>query len=180
MAGHLAADEVDLFLSAIRDCRGLIVFTGVGQNSLLADKVASTYGSLSMRSTSIDSVALLHGNLGMLREGDLLILLSNSGETPELLHLVESCKKIGHTDILVVHSTPGCTLERMCARSVHVPTVGEADHLDMVPTASSCCFLAFLQAVAIQIAGEQGLTADDFVATHPGGSIGSTVLEHRS
>ena len=172
MATALDDGEVSDLLATLRSCPGMIIFTGVGQNSLLASKVASTYGSLSIRSTSVDSVALLHGNLGMLRGEDLLIMLSSSGETAELLRLVEACLAIGHTNTLAVHSAPGSTLAKLCARNVHVPLLGEADHLNLVPTASSCCFLAFLQAVAIHLASERGLTAAEFVSTHPGGTIG--------
>ncbi|WP_433652897.1 SIS domain-containing protein [Micromonospora zamorensis] len=172
MARNLDGREVERILDVLRGCQGLVIFTGVGQNSLLASKVASTYGSLSMRSTSIDAVALLHGNLGMLRPQDLLVVLSNSGETFELKRLMEACRDLGHTDTLVVHSAPGCTLEKLAAHSIHLPTAGEADHLGIVPTASSTCFLSFLQAVATQLASENGLTAGAFVRTHPGGTLG--------
>jgi len=172
MATHVDVAEVNGFLDAIRNCSGLIVFTGVGQNSLLADKIASTYASLSMRSTSIDAVAFLHGNLGMLRRPDLIVMLSHSGETRELYDLAQACDRLGYANTFAVHSTPGCSLSRLCHRSVHVPTLGEADRLDLVPSASSCCFLSFLQAVAIQLAAEGALTLQRFVSTHPGGTLG--------
>jgi len=172
MALQLDVREVTNVLQVMRSCRGLIIFTGVGQNSLLASKVASTYGSVGIRAASMDSVALLHGGLGFLQSQDLLVLLSKSGETAELLRLMAACRDIGHSDTLAVHSARGSTLEALAACSVYIPILSEADHLDMVPTASAACFLSFLHALAVQLSSESGLTAAMFLRTHPAGTLG--------
>jgi arabinose-5-phosphate isomerase len=172
MADNLDPIEVDDVLDTMRTCDGLILFTGVGQNLILATKVASTYNALSIRAMSVDPIASLHGTMGMFRAEDLLVAISKSGETFELLCLLRACREIGFTNTVGVHSARGCTLGKLSARSVYVPMVGEADHLNMAPTASSGCFLAFLQAIAVQLSSENGLTAVDFVRTHPGGTLG--------
>lgn len=177
MAKHVDTGQADELVRLVRSCRGLVIFTGVGQSSLLASKVAATYASLSLRSVSVDAVALLHGNLGMLRPQDLLILLSNSGETVELRRLMEACQALGHTNTVAVHAAPDCTLEKRATYAVRLPLLGEADHLGIVPTASSSCFLSFLQAVAAQVACADDLTAEAFVRTHPGGTLGGSRWE---
>ncbi|HEX6871823.1 MAG TPA: SIS domain-containing protein [Micromonosporaceae bacterium] len=173
MMGRVDPDEVAVALRLMDECRGLIIFAGIGQNLMLANKAASTYNSLSLRSISVDPVASLHGTMGMFRPDDLLVLLSKSGETAELLRFVDACHRTGHTRILGVHSAPGCELAGRSMHSVFIPLEAEADHLGLAPTASSVCLLAFLHALAVELAGRRGLTAADFVRTHPGGTIGS-------
>ena len=172
MADHIDESEVAKAIEIVRGCRGLIICSGVGQNLLLASKAASTFNSLSLRAVSADPVAALHGGMGLFRPGDLLILISKSGETPELLRFMDACRVVGHSNILGIHSSRDSTLAAGCRHSVYIPLVSEADHLDLAPTSSSVCFLSFLQALAVQLASEAGLTAPAFRRTHPGGTIG--------
>jgi arabinose-5-phosphate isomerase len=172
MASRIDDSEVGKAMEMVRRCRGLLIFSGVGQNLLLAGKAASTFSSLSLRAVSADPVAALHGGMGLFRPDDLLILLSKSGETAELLRFLDACRQIDFANTLGIHSAPGCTLAANCRHSVYVPMMSEADHLDLAPTASSVCLLGFLQSLAIELASEAGLSASAFRRTHPGGTIG--------
>jgi arabinose-5-phosphate isomerase len=172
MADNLDESEVGKAMEMVRRCRGLLIFSGVGQNLLLAGKAASTFSSLSLRAVSADPIAALHGGMGLFRPDDLLILISKSGETPELLRFMDACRQIDYSNTLGIHSSRGSTLASGCRHSVYVPMVSEADHLDLAPTASSVCILGFLQALATQLASEAGLSASAFRRTHPGGTIG--------
>ncbi|WP_157517439.1 SIS domain-containing protein [Micromonospora rifamycinica] len=171
-ADNLDGSEVDRAVEMVRRCTGLLIFSGVGQNLVLADKVASTFSSLSLRAVSADPVAALHGGMGLFRPEDLLILISKSGESPELLRFLDACRQVGHSNTLAIHSAPGSTLATSCRGGVHVPMVSEADHLDLAPTASSICFLGLLQSLAAELASAAGLSEAAFRRTHPGGTIG--------
>jgi arabinose-5-phosphate isomerase len=172
MADNIDESEVVKAMEMVRRCRGLLIFSGVGQNLLLAGKAASTFSSLSLRAVSADPIAALHGGMGLFRPDDLLILISKSGETPELLRFMDACRQIDYSNTLGIHSSPGSTLAAGCRHSVYVPMVSEADHLDLAPTASSVCILGFLQSLATQLASDAGLSASAFRRTHPGGTIG--------
>lgn len=172
MAENVDEAEVSKAIEMVRGCHGLLIFTGVGQNLFLASKVASSYNSLSLRAVSADPVGALHGGMGLFRPGDLLILISKSGETAELLRFMDACEQLGRPIMLGIHSAPGSTLASRCQHSVYLPLQSEADHLDLAPTASSVCILAFLHSMAVQLASEAGLSASSFRRTHPGGTIG--------
>jgi len=162
------AQARDIFNS----CTGVLVFTGIGQNGSLAEKIAMTYNSLSIRSMSLDATAALHGTMGLLRQDDILIPLSRSGNTSELITFLHACRRIGFDRILAVHGNPKSEMVALAKWSLEVPVPYEADHLNLAPTVSSVCFLAVLQALAVDIASLRGLTHEQFVKTHPGGTLG--------
>ena len=153
-------------------CTGVLIFTGIGQNGSLAEKIAMTYNSLSIRSMALDPTAALHGTMGVLREDDILIPLSRSGSTAELLTFLRACRRIGFDRIMAVHGNPNSEMVALAKWSLEVPVPYEADHLNLAPTVSSVCFLAVLQALAVDIASLRGLTHEQFVKTHPGGTLG--------
>ncbi len=153
-------------------CTGVLVFTGIGQNGTLAQKIAMTYNSLSIRSMSLDATAALHGTMGLLRKEDIVIPLSRSGNTAELITFLRACRRIGFDRIIAVHGNPNSEMVKLSKWSLEVPVPYEADHLNLAPTVSSVCFLAVLQSLAVDIANLRGLTHEDFVKTHPGGTLG--------
>lgn len=179
MTDHIDESEVGAAIDMLLQCRGLLLFAGVGQNLLVASKAASTYNSLALRAVSIDPVAALHGGMGLMRREDLVILISKSGETSELLQFMQACRQLGHSSMLGIHSSRGSSLASGCRRAVYLPMVSEADHLDLAPTASSVCILGFLQALAAHLANEAGLSESDYRRTHPGGTIGLGPAEVR-
>lgn len=168
----LDPSEMDRAFRVLGRCDGLLIFTGVGQNGSLAQKISMTYNSLSIRSIWVDPVAALHGTMGLFRPHDIVIPLSRSGNTGELIAFLRACRRIGFDRILAVHGNPGCEMARLAQWTLEIPVPFEADHLNLTPTASSVCFLAVLQSLAVAIASQRGLTKEDFVATHPGGTLG--------
>ena len=154
------------------ECTGVLVFTGIGQNGTLAQKIAMTYNSLSIRSMWLDATSALHGTMGLLRKDDIVIPISRRGNTAELLTFLHACRRIGFDRILAVHGNPASEMVKLAKWNLEVPVPYEADHLNLAPTVSSVCFLAVLQSLAVDIANLRGLTHDDFVKTHPGGTLG--------
>jgi len=153
-------------------CPGVLVFTGIGQNSSLAQKISMTYNSLSIRSMWLDATAALHGTMGLLRKDDIVIPLSRSGNTAELLIFLRACRRIGFDRIFAIHGNPKSEMVRLAQWHLEIPVPYEADHLNLAPTVSSVCFLAVLQSLAVDIANLRGLTHEQFVKTHPGGTLG--------
>ncbi len=172
MLTHLESMEVHEALNAMRECKGLFIFTGVGQNYILACKIASTFNSLYLRSVSVDPIASLHGTLGLIQNRDLLVPISRSGETEELIRFIKYCRQIGFKNVLGIHSEPMSSLAKLSRLSVYVPITNEADQLNIVPTASSVCFLAFLHSLGVQLSSERKLTVTEFLRNHPGGTLG--------
>ncbi len=168
----LNPEEMEQTRDVFNNCRGLIVFTGIGQNGSLAQKISMTYNSLSIRSICLDATAALHGTMGLLTKEDIVVPLSRSGNTSELLIFLRSCHRISFDRILAVHSNPASEMVKLARWSLEIPIPYEADHLNLAPTVSSVCFLAVLQALAVDIANRRGLTHDQFVKTHPGGTLG--------
>jgi len=168
----LSPEEMEHTRDILNSCRGVLVFTGIGQNGSLAEKIAMTYNSLSIRSMFLDATAALHGTLGMLRAEDIVIPLSRSGSTAELLVFLHACRRVGFDRILAIHGNRHSEMVRLSKWQLEIPVPYEADHLNLAPTVSSVCFLAVMQALAVDIASLRGLTHEQFVRTHPGGTLG--------
>lgn len=170
--------EMDLTRDIMNECTGILIFVGIGQNGSLAQKISMTYNSLSIRSICLDATAALHGTMGILRNDDILIPISRSGNTSELIVFLQACRSLGFERILAVHGNPHSEMVRLSKWSLEIPVPYEADHLNLAPTASSVCFLAILQSLAVNIASLRGLTHDEFVKTHPGGTLGKMPKMH--
>jgi len=168
----LRPEDMERTRDIFNSCPGVLFFTGIGQNGSLAQKISMTYNSLSIRSMWLDATAALHGTMGLLRKDDIVIPLSRSGNTAELLVFLRACHRLGFDRILTVHCNPQSEMVRLSKWDLEIPVPYEADHLNLAPTASSVCFLAVLQALAVDIASLRGLTHEEFVKTHPGGTLG--------
>src|SRR5215469_14216227 len=121
MLDNLDEAQVGKALNLIGDCRGMIIFTGIGQNLIMSAKLAATYNSLSLRAMSLDPVSSLHGGMSFLRPEDLLVPISKSGETAELLSFLQLATEQADCPVLAIHAAPGCSLERRSAHWVCRP-----------------------------------------------------------
>src|SRR5688572_7958642 len=152
-----------------------LVFSGVGKNASIAQKVAATFNSTGVASCFLDATQALHGDLGLVEEGDLAFLLSNSGQSEEILRLVPVLKRFG-ARIVAFTSNPGSDLARNADLKLlyHVPR--EACPLKLAPTASTTAALALGDALAMVLLEARGLTRDDFARYHPAGNLGRVLL----
>jgi arabinose-5-phosphate isomerase len=154
---------------------GKLLFSGVGKSAHIAQKLAGTFNSTGISSCFLDATQALHGDLGLCAEGDLAILLSNSGQTEEIVRLVPVLKRFG---VKIIALT--CATESDLARTAdlkliyHVPR--EACPLDLAPTASTTAALALGDALAMVLLEGRGLTRDDFAKFHPAGTLGLQLL----
>ncbi len=154
---------------------GKLVFSGVGKSAHIAGKIASTFNSTGVSSCFLDPTQALHGDLGLCDTGDLAILLSNSGQSDEVLRLVPLLKSFG-LKIVAFTGNPKSDLARRSDHRLTYRVKREACPLKLAPTASTTAALALGDALAMVLLEARGLTRDDFAKFHPAGNLGRVLL----
>lgn len=166
------------FLDAVRlvlACRGRVVVSGMGKSGHIARKIASTMASTGTPAFFVHPAEANHGDLGMITREDVLIALSNSGESAELLSIIPLVKREG-AKLIAMTGTPGSTLARAADVHLDVRVAQEACPLNLAPTASTTAALAFGDALAIALLDARGFGPEDFARSHPGGALGRRLL----
>ena len=170
----------DEFAAACRlllDCRGRTVVTGMGKSGHVARKIASTLASTGSPSFFLHPAEASHGDIGMIADGDVVIALSNSGETAELLAILPPIKRLG-VPLVALTGNRGSTLARYATVTLDVSVPAEACPLNLAPTASTTAALAMGDALAVAVLEARGFTEEDFARSHPAGSLGRRLLLH--
>ena len=166
------------FLAAVRllsECRGKVVLTGVGKSGLIAKKIAATLASTGTPAVFLHAAEGAHGDLGVVTPGDVVLAVSSSGETEEILRLLPTLRQIG----TAVVSLTGIRDSRLAASSTVVLLTGrarEACPLGLAPTTSSTAALALGDALAMALLEHRGFREEDFARLHPGGKLGTRWL----
>lgn len=158
---------VDLLLHA----RGKVVLTGIGKSGLIGRKIAATFASTGTPAFFLHPVEGMHGDIGMVRRGDVVIALSNSGETEEIVRLLPVFKRLG-LSVIALTGNPASSLSRHADVTLDAGVREEACPLGLAPTASTTAALALGDALAIVLFEEKGFSVDDFAMLHPGGTLG--------
>lgn len=156
--------------------KGKIAVSGIGKSGHIASKIASTLSSVGSPSFYIHPSEANHGDLGMLEKRDAVILISNSGETSELINLILYCKKI-KIPIISITSQLNSTLSRESTLNLLIPKDIEACPLELAPTSSTTCTLALGDALAVTLLKKKKFTESDFRELHPGGKLGQMLSE---
>ncbi|MDI5984323.1 KpsF/GutQ family sugar-phosphate isomerase [Halomonas sp. M4R5S39] len=156
-------------------CRGRVVVTGMGKSGHVAGKVAATLASTGTPAFFVHPGEASHGDLGMITPGDVVLALSNSGETAEVTALLPLLKRMG-TPLISMTGRPGSTLARHADAHLDAGVEREACPLDLAPTSSTTAALALGDALAVALLESRGFTAEDFARSHPGGSLGKRLL----
>lgn len=159
----------------IYKCSGRVVVTGMGKSGIIGKKIASTLASVGTPALFLHPADGIHGDLGMVTKGDVIICLSNSGETEELLKLLPVIKRFDIKLIAITGNTKS-TLARNGDVVLDVSVDEEACPWDIVPTASTTATLAMGDALAIALLDKKGFSKEDFAIFHPGGSLGKSLL----
>ena len=157
----------------IMACPGRTVITGMGKSGIIGRKMAATLASTGTPSFYLHPAEGIHGDLGMVTEGDVVIALSNSGETGEVLHILPSLRRIGAKLIAMV-GNPNSTLAKNSDIVLNVGVTREACPLGLAPTSSTTAALAYGDALALL--SKRKFTASQFAVFHPGGSLGRKLL----
>ena len=171
----LAATLDDSFAKAVAlllDAKGRVIVTGMGKSGHIARKIAATFASTGTPAHFVHPAEASHGDLGMMTKGDVVLVLSNSGETPELADLVAYTRRFG-IPMIGVASRPDSTLLRRADIALVLPNLGEACETGIVPTISTTMTLALGDALAIVLMKTRAFTPENFREFHPGGKLGA-------
>jgi arabinose-5-phosphate isomerase len=177
MSGRLDAriEEAAQILHHTLDQRGKIVVVGVGKSGNIGHKIAATLNSTGATAVVLDSQNALHGDLGLLSDGDAVLALSYSGETRELLDLLPFIKRFD-IKIITMSGNLDSTLARLSDVTLDTSVEREACPLNLAPTSSSTAMLVMGDALAMVLLESRGFTGEDFARFHPGGSLGRALL----
>jgi arabinose-5-phosphate isomerase len=162
---------VELILSS----KGRVVVCGMGKSGLVGQKIASTMASTGTPALFLHPAEGIHGDLGMIMTGDIVIAISNSGETEEMLRILPAIKRIG-AHVVAMSGSASSTLARTSDVFLDVSVREEACPLGLAPTASTTATLAMGDALAVALLVQRGFRAEDFAIFHPGGSLGKKLL----
>ena len=157
------------------DCTGRIVVSGMGKSGHIANKIAATLASTGTPAFFVHPAEASHGDLGMITEKDVVLALSNSGETDELLAVLPLIKRQG-IPLIAMSGNPNSSLARIADVHLDVSVPVEACPLNLAPTSSTTATLVMGDALAIALLEARGFTADDFARSHPAGSLGRKLL----
>jgi arabinose-5-phosphate isomerase len=160
---------------ACLDCRGRVVVTGMGKSGHVAGKIAATLASTGTPAFFLHPGEASHGDVGMITREDVVLALSNSGETAEVLTILPLIKRMG-IPLVSMTGNPASTLARESAVHLDVSVPAEACPLNLAPTASTTASLAMGDALAVALLEMRGFTPEDFARSHPGGALGRRLL----
>ena len=155
----------------IRSTPGRVIVTGVGKSGIVGRKIAATLASTGTPAFFIHAAEALHGDLGMVTENDVVLMVTHSGETAELAAMQRGLENIGVCMIVIVGQY-GSSIGHGCVVELMTGVCAEADHLNLAPTCSTTAALALGDALAVVLSLEKDFTREDFARCHPGGSLG--------
>lgn len=174
LAGRLGA-AFEAAVHMIVACRGRVVVTGVGKSGHIGGKIAATFASTGTPAFFMHAAEASHGDLGMITAEDVVIALSNSGESDEIINILPSIRRLGARILSITGSTDS-TLSRESQVHLSAAVSHEACPLGLAPTASTTAALALGDALALCVLELREFTAEDFAHSHPGGSLGRRLL----
>ncbi len=156
-------------------CKGRVVITGIGKSGIIGKKISSTLASIGIPSFFLHAAEAVHGDIGMITKKDMIIAISNSGESKEILNLLPAIKRF---NIILVSLTGkiNSTLAKKSDIVLNISVAEEACPLGLVPTASTTATLALGDALAVALLDKRGFKKEDFAVFHPGGSLGKKLL----
>ena len=168
-------ENFDEGINAIRNCGGRVIVTGMGKSGLISQKIAATLSSTGTPSLFMHTGEASHGDLGMVTKEDIILAISNSGETYELIQIIPAFKRMG-IKIIAMVGRQNSTLTELADIYIDTSVEQEADTLELAPTASTTATLAMGDALAVALLENRGFKAEDFALLHPGGTLGKRLL----
>ena len=165
----------DRAVRMLYDCQGRVIVTGMGKSGIICRKIAATLASTGTSAFFLHPAEATHGDLGVIQPSDILLAISYSGETQEVLRLLEAIRRIG-ARIITITGNPASTLAQAADVSLDCQVSEEACPLNLVPTASTTAALALGDALCMTLLVEKGFREEDFAKIHPGGKLGKKLM----
>ena len=168
-------ENFEILVNLVVECSGKVVLTGMGKPGHIGTKIAATLASLGTPSFFMHPGEALHGDLGMVEEKDIVILMSYSGESDEITRLMPTLHEIGCKTVAVT-GKPKSTLAKECQYHIYFPEFEEACYMGLAPTSSTTALLVVGDALAVTVARAKNYTREDFGLHHPAGALGKRLL----
>ena len=165
--------DFDKIVNSIIKCKGKVIFSGVGKSGIISHKIQSTIASLGIPSFYVDAGSCSHGDLGMISSGDVILLISHSGESSELKNIIQYTKRNKNITLIGITSKKNSLLYKSSDISFLLPTITEAGPGNYIPTSSTTSQLALGDALAIATMKHKKFSNMDFKKLHPSGSLGA-------
>lgn len=169
---HIDLSEVDKIVDVLLHLKGKFIIVGLGKGGHVGKKMAASFSSMGIPSFFIHATELFHGDFGMVQNNDVILLISHSGTTKEVVEAAKTFKKRGNITI-ALSSSNTTVLSLTCDYKLNYGISIEADHLNMAPTNSSTVMLAVGDALMVTVSKKKGYSKDDFKTNHPGGALGT-------
>ena len=168
-------ERFDAAVDLLHGCAGRVVATGMGKSGIIAHKLAATFSSTGTPSIFLHPAEAIHGDLGMVQAGDVVVALSQSGETEELVRLIEAIRRIG-AQLIALTGEPASTLGHAADVTLPCVVAEEACPMNLAPTASTTATLALGDALALALSRRKGFKPEQFASLHPGGRLGKKLM----
>ena len=168
-------ENFEKIIDVIHECKGRLVFTGIGKSGHISKKISATLSSTGTSSFFMHSTEAFHGDLGMIQADDIIVAISYSGETEDLLKTIPIIKKLG-CSVIGVSGNEKSTLAKISDYHQLIRVGKEACPLDLAPTSSATATLVWGDALAISLMSKNNFTPEDFAKSHPGGTLGKRLL----
>jgi arabinose-5-phosphate isomerase len=171
--------KFDRTVDLLQHCSGRVIVTGMGKSGIICRKIAATFNSTGTSALFLHPAEAVHGDLGVIRADDVVVALSYSGETDEILRLLETIRRLG-AKLVAITGCPASTLAQAADVALDCSVTEEACPMNLVPTASTTAALAIGDALAMTLLVEKGFRQEDFATLHPGGKIGKRLMRVQS
>jgi arabinose-5-phosphate isomerase len=168
-------DRFDRAIDLLRECRGRVILTGMGKSGVICQKIAATLSSTGTPAFFLHPAEAMHGDLGVIRGDDVVVALSYSGETDEILSLIETIRRLG-AKLIAITGVARSALGLAADVALDCGVTEEACPMNLVPTASTTAALAMGDALAMTLLVEKGFRQEDFASLHPGGKLGKRLM----
>jgi arabinose-5-phosphate isomerase len=172
-------ERFDRAVDLLRQCRGRVILTGMGKSGIICQKIAATLSSTGTPAHFLHPADAIHGDLGMIQCEDVVVALSYSGETDEIIRLLEFIRRLG-AKLIAITGAHGSALALAADVTLDCGVTEEACPMNLVPTASTTAMLAVGDALAMTLLVEKGFRQEDFANLHPGGSLGKSLMRVES
>ena len=172
-------DRFDRAVALLQHCRGRVILTGMGKSGIICRKIAATLTSTGTPALFLHPAEAIHGDIGVVQPDDVVVALSYSGETDEILRLLESIRRLG-VKLIVISGAPRSSLALAADVALDCSVTEEACPLNLAPTASTTAALAIGDALAMTLLVEKGFRQEDFASLHPGGRLGKRLMRLES
>ena len=168
-------ERFDRAIALLKGCRGRVILTGMGKSGIICRKIAATLTSTGTAAFFLHPAEAIHGDLGVIQADDVVVAISYSGETDEILRLLETIRRLG-ARLITITGRAGSTLAQAADVCLDCGDAEEACPLNLVPTASTTAALALGDALAMTLLVEKGFKAEQFANLHPGGRLGKRLM----